>query len=350
VPGRSGDPERGPAAASEPAGGRPPTPRLVVVGGSAGALEPLTEIVAGLPADLPATVLVALHVAPGTPSALPRVLDRAGPLPARHPRSGEALRPGQILVAPPDHHLVVRDDAVHLSRGPRENRHRPAIDALFNSAARWHGPAVVAVVLSGALDDGAAGAAAIAAQEGAVIVQDPAEARVSGMPQAALTMVRRARTVPAGRIAPLLVDLTRRPGVHSSEPASALLDWEDANMTAGPDTSHDRPPGAPAALGCPECQGGMFETTAGSGGLHYLCHVGHSWSPETLINAQREASEGALYNAASKLLEEAAVLERVAAHLAESGETPADEPAELRRRAEYARKRANRIQELARED
>jgi two-component system chemotaxis response regulator CheB len=327
----------------------PDGPRLVVIGGSAGALEPLVRIVAGLPADFPASVLVALHLSRSSPSALPQVLDRAGPLPARHPRPGEPLRPGTIFVAPPDHHLVVRDDAVELSRGPRENGHRPAVDALFNSAARWHGPQVVAVVLSGALDDGSAGAAAVAAQDGTVVVQDVSEARISGMPQATLKMVRRARAVPVDKIAPLLVELSNQPESRAAEPAGDLLRWEDVNMTAGPTTSQHKPPGSPAALGCPECQGGMFETTA-SDGLHYLCHVGHSWSPETLINAQRDASEAALYNAAAKLLEEAAVLERIAGLYASRSETSPTDFDELRRRAEHARERAAHLQEIARED
>src|SRR3954469_15374903 len=146
--------------------------RVVVVGGSAGALEPLREIVRGLPDSFPAPILVTLHLAPGSTSRLPEHLAGIGPLPARHPRSGDSLEAGVIYVAPPDRHLVVHEQLVHLSRSPRENRHRPSVDALFNSAARWHGPNVIGVVLSGALDDGAAGATAIAAQDGIVIVQD----------------------------------------------------------------------------------------------------------------------------------------------------------------------------------
>jgi two-component system chemotaxis response regulator CheB len=330
-------------------GGRSFDAGLIVLGGSAGALEPLISIVAALPEDLPAAVLVALHVYRGAPSMLPKVLDRAGPLPARHPRPGEPLQPASIFVAPPDRHLIVRENAVELSRGPRENRHRPAVDALFNSAARWHGPAVVAVVLSGALDDGSAGAAGVAAQDGLVIVQDPAEAQVTGMPRAALAAVRGARTVHSREIAPLLSELVSQPRSPTAEPVGALLRWESKNMTSSPTTHRGQPPGSPTALSCPDCQGGMFETTTG-GGLHYLCHVGHSWSPETLLDAQREASEAALYNAAAKLVEEASVLERIAEYVTANEETPTVDLEDLHRRADHARRRAVHIQEIAREE
>jgi two-component system, chemotaxis family, protein-glutamate methylesterase/glutaminase len=327
------------------------TDRLVVVGASAGGLEALQQLVAGLPADLPAAVLVVVHLQASSESALPKVLARAGPLPAAHPRTGEALRPGRIVVAPPDQHLLVHDSKVRLSRGPRENRQRPAIDALFRSAAAAYGPGVVAVVLSGALDDGAVGVAAVAAQDGAVLVQDPEEARVSGMPRAALAAVRRARALPAADLAAAVADLVRRPppAVHG-EPGPQQEGSPDpqqegsAAMEDGPTATTDL--GVPAALGCPECQGGMFETAPG-GTVTYTCHVGHTWSAQTLLDAERQAVEGAIYNAASKLLEMAAVYRRLAKLDAERDE---GDSAEHLRAAEAAEERARRIEELATEE
>src|SRR4051794_23753807 len=136
-------------------------PPLLVLGASAGGVEALVDLVGGLPTDLPAAVLVTVHTGQRPDSRLAKVLARAGTLPAEHPRDAAPLRAGQILVAPPDRHLLVVDGTVALSAAPKINRHRPAVDAMFASAARARGPRVVAAVLSGALDDGAVGAALV---------------------------------------------------------------------------------------------------------------------------------------------------------------------------------------------
>ena len=150
---------------------------VIVVGGSAGGVQATVDFVAGLPADLAACVLVTLHIGPHAHSRLPQILARAGPLPAEHACEGAPLRAGTILVAPPDRHLLVVDGHAQLSAGPRINRHRPAVDAMFASAARWGGPRVVAAVLSGSRDDGAVGGALVARAGGTVLAQDPNEAR-----------------------------------------------------------------------------------------------------------------------------------------------------------------------------
>ena len=171
---------------------------IIVVGASAGGVQALSDLVRGLPADLPAAVFIVVHTSPTSPGILPEILQRTGPLEAAHCRNGEPIRHGRIYVAPPDHHMVLRDDLVELTRGPRENGFRPAVDPLFRTAARRYGRRVVGVVLSGGLDDGCEGLALIKQYGGLAVVQEPAEAVVPSMPANAIATVSVDHVLPAG--------------------------------------------------------------------------------------------------------------------------------------------------------
>lgn len=174
--------------------------RIVAIGGSAGAIEALRTIVARLPAELGAPILVTIHVPADATSALPLILSRSGPLPAAHGVDGELVRPGRIYVAPPDRHLSVEDHVLRVSQAPRANGHRPSVDVMFEGVARTFGPDALGIVLSGGLRDGAAGLAVIVASGGDGIVQDPSEAIVSSMPAEALS-ASPATVLPAREIA-----------------------------------------------------------------------------------------------------------------------------------------------------
>jgi two-component system, chemotaxis family, protein-glutamate methylesterase/glutaminase len=184
--------------------------RIVVIGASAGGVEALGRLVAGLPVGYRVPVFVVLHVPPTT-SYLPEILSRAGPLPAVHASDGDPVLPGRIVIAPPDRHLLLRHGVVQVSSGPREHGHRPAIDVLFRSAADAYGPGVAAVVLSGSLSDGANGVVAVHGSGGLVIVQDPEEAVYSAMPTNAIGATPPDEILPISAIAELLATLDSAP-------------------------------------------------------------------------------------------------------------------------------------------
>jgi len=187
-----------------------PHRNLIVIGASAGGVEALAKVVSEFPKDLPAAVFVVLHINAQQRSYLPEILSRAGPLPTAHPRGGEAIEHGRIYIAPPDYHLLVDATTVRLTRGPTENRHRPAVDPLFRSAAYYHGQHAIGVILTGALDDGTAGLHMIKRCGGLAIVQDPLEAFAPGMPESARRNVQVDYCVPLAKIGEIIVSASRQ--------------------------------------------------------------------------------------------------------------------------------------------
>jgi two-component system chemotaxis response regulator CheB len=285
---------------------------IVAVGASAGGVEALRGLVAGLPPDFPGAVLVVLHIPRDAPSALPAILDRSGPLPAQQAADGEPVRRGRIYVAPNDRHLLLFDGHLRLTRGPAENGHRPAVDPLFRSVARAAGRRAVGVVLSGSRDDGAAGLASIAAVGGITVAQEPSDALYPGMPTAALTAVAIDHSLPAAKLGGLLAGIATMdlpPEPHDT-PDDALLDAEVAMSRLAPITTDElRMP--PSGYGCPDCGGALFEL--GDTLLpRYRCRVGHAWSPDSLLDEQAQALESALWVALRALEEKSSLSRRMA--------------------------------------
>jgi two-component system chemotaxis response regulator CheB len=285
---------------------------LIVVGASAGGVEALRAFAAGLPADLPAAVLVVLHLPAGGTSALPAILARSGPLPAAAARPGERPSPGRIYVARPDHHLLLLDDELVLSHGPTENGHRPAVNALFRSAAIARGPAVTGVLLSGALDDGVAGLVSIAGRGGITMVQDPAEALYPGMPEQALRHVQVDYVLPAAEMGTALVKITQEAvDPDTAPPPSDLLTLEHQVMTnakVADGSGGQNAPGWQSSFSCPDCQGVLVEVEPG----RYRCEVGHAWTADALLEAQGSAWERALWAALRTLDEKVRLGQRMA--------------------------------------
>jgi two-component system, chemotaxis family, protein-glutamate methylesterase/glutaminase len=279
----------------------------VVVGASAGGVEALIAFVASLPPDLPATVLVVLHVSATGPSVLPAILERACRLPVITAIDGAPLLAGEIQVAPPDHHLLVEDLHVALAQTPRENGHRPAIDPTMRSAAAVFGAATTGVVLSGARDDGTAGLLAIKASGGAAIAQDPDEAVYPSMPQSAIDHVQVDAVLPVARMGEWLRSL-RASGEREGGPAASMAGIDPIPAAT--------PPGRGTRYTCPDCGGALFADEDDKL-PRFRCSVGHVFSIESLASAQAATLESALWAAVRSLEDRAHLLRRMATRYGE---------------------------------
>ena len=309
--------------------------RVIAIGASAGGLEPLQQIVGALPADFPAAVCVVLHIPATGRSMLAAILDRATELRARVAEDGMTLRPGHVYVAPADHHLLVDESRLALHRGPKQNGSRPAVDPLFRSIARSWGPGAVGVVLSGALDDGSSGAISLVAARATLIVQEPADALVSGMPEAALAAASPHHVVPARAIPDLLIGLADKP----VRPVRAEVASPEPSGAADLDVASRRPSGPASRFTCPECSGALWQVQE-SELARYRCRVGHVYSEETLIDRHSAMVEAALWTALEALEERAELLERVATRL---GARNAHSAGRMRAAAEESTHRAGLI-------
>jgi two-component system chemotaxis response regulator CheB len=262
-------------------------------------VEALTQVVKHLPADVNAALFVVLHRSPYGDSMLPGILSRAGRLPALPAVDGDLIETRKIYVAPPDMHMVLTTDVVHLTHGPKENGFRPAVDPLFRSAADAYRENVVGVILSGGLTDGAEGLRAIVDRGGFAIVQDPREAPFQGMPASALGLGPVDFTLPVAEIGPTIANLAageveKRSFAEQLPEPNLLL---DDRMGRGKQTAYT----------CPECHGVLWE--AGQDAKLYRCRVGHTFSISSLVEAQDDDLERALF-AGLRTLEEAGSLAR----------------------------------------
>ncbi|MBW4598615.1 MAG: chemotaxis protein CheB [Calothrix sp. FI2-JRJ7] len=296
-----------------------PNHDIIVVGASAGGVEALSYLVKNLPSDLNAIIFVILHVPSNSTSVLPRILNRAKRLPAHHATDGEVIEPGHIYVAPPGYHLLVKSGYVNLVHGPKENNHRPAIDPTFRTAARAYDGRVIGVVLTGALDDGTAGLAAVKIRGGIAVVQDPSDALYSGMPRSAIENVDDIDHVaPLSSIPSLLVNLVNTPVATKKEQhVPELMNYESDMAEFSVTRLHsDDKPGIPSGYGCPDCGGTLWELQE-EGIFRFRCRTGHAYSPETLLAKQSDSLEDALWIAFRALEEKASLTRRMSKRMRE---------------------------------
>jgi two-component system chemotaxis response regulator CheB len=325
---------------------------IVVIGASAGGMEALQVLVAGLPRELRAALFVVWHMPSGMESTvLPTLLARRGPFAAAMAQDGEPIDQGRIYVARADHHLLVENGHVRVTKGPKENRFRPAVDPLFRSAAYAYGARVTGVVLTGALDDGTSGLWTIKLRGGTAIVQDPEEALHPSMPTNALQNVEVDYTLRLAEIGPLLGKLSREeaPAPHEL-PADAKRRLESEIRIAKEDSAAGidiLATGELSPFTCPECHGVLTRLREGSL-LRFRCHTGHAFSSNALLHSLREQLESRVWDAVRTLDEAAMLLEHMGEHLEQAGEH--EMARDYRRRAKEALERSRPLREVAQDE
>jgi two-component system chemotaxis response regulator CheB len=274
---------------------------IIVIGASAGSMEMLLAIIAGLPENLPVTILVVLHIPANSPSRLKDILGRVSSLPVIAPEDGDPIVSGCIYVPTPDRHLLVENDRIRVTRGPKENRARPAVDALFRSAAYSFGQRVIGIVLSGNLDDGTAGLWAIKDRGGIAIVQSPEEALFPSMPKSALEHVDVDYILPSSDIPATIVRFVQEPIMaterdQNSNAANSLSTEIKTAMGEDPIVAGTFDLGAVSLLTCPECHGVLIEIKEGSL-VRFRCHTGHAFSSQALFGQTNQAIDKHIWNA-----------------------------------------------------
>jgi two-component system, chemotaxis family, protein-glutamate methylesterase/glutaminase len=318
-------------------------PDLIVVGSSAGGIPVLMDLVAGMPVDLPAAVVIVQHIG-SHPSILPELLTARGGRKALHARDGEPLSMDVIHVAPPDHHLTIVADTIQLTKGPRENHARPAIDPLFRSAAIAKGARVIGVILSGRLDDGTAGLQAIKACGGLAVVQDPGDAEEPGMPASAIDNVAVDHIATRGTLAGTLLRLVGEPVAVQPAPPDALV--REHRLSQGEENGMEQLDriGTPSRIACPDCNGVLWKIRDSSP-PRYRCHTGHAYTLRSLEYQQAQRTDESLWSALRALNEREALLREMMLLSRRTGDEA--EAQRLEKEAEHAAMHAQQLQQIA---
>ena len=292
---------------------------IIVIGASAGGFEALKQLVAQLPADFNASIFIVWHMSPNVKGILPHVLNKHGKLPATHAQDKEPIKTGHIYVAQPDHHLLLSKGMMRVTRGPKENRFRPAVDPLFRSASLAYGTRVIGVILSGALDDGSAGMWTIKHNGGLAIVQHPDDAEIPSMPENAIKAVTVDHIVPVSQMASLLVSLINEevPDMLDHHAENKITETEvNIAMENNPLLHNVLGHGDLTPYTCPECHGVLTARSEGDR-IRFRCHTGHAYSADSLLADLTESIEDSLWTAIRSVQESVILLNNMGDHFAE---------------------------------
>lgn len=320
---------------------------IVVVGASAGGVDALQKLFSQFPTDLQASFFVVLHIPPNSSSSLANLIDRASPLKSQTAEDNMPIQPGHIYVAPPDYHLLVKPDCMRLYRGPRENRHRPAIDPLFRSAAVAYRAQTIGVILTGYLDDGTSGLLAIKRCGGIVMVQDPQDADYSDMPNNAISAVEVDYQLPLHKMGKVIQQIAEQPApLVETVPEDIAMEAKVAEQTMS-NISRENELGHLVPMSCPECSGPLWQIDSDQV-KRYRCHVGHGFTAKALMASQDELLEQALWAAMRTMEEQANIAITMAQSEKDQGRSRSAEVYEERSKTSQAH--AQVIRKLLMED
>ena len=323
-----------------------PKKDIVVIGASAGGVIALAELFKTIPKDFEGYIFVVLHLSPFSPSVLPQILNRVGWLKAEHATDGERMKKNTVYIAPPDFHLLIEKDKIVVKKGPKENRFRPSIDALFRSAAYNYGSRVVGVVLSGLLDDGTSGLWTIKRMGGTGVIQNPEDAEFPSMPLNVMEYVEVDYKKNISEIGCLLSNLTKE-----DAPESPTLTDEELHLMkievniASQDNAFEMgifKKGALTPLTCPECNGSLVKFTEGKI-VRFRCHTGHAFTDSALLAGVTKAVEENLWKTVKGLEEAIMILEDAARNFEKEGKGKSaalfyQKAKETHERSQYIRK------------
>ena len=283
----------------------PVTHHIIVIGSSAGGWDTLPPILENIPENMPATVFIVQHFPSDTMgTAFLRHLSKSSVLPCAFAVDREPIKPGRVYIAPPDHHLLINKDFVMITKGPRENSFRPAIDTLFRSAAAYYSTSVIGVLLSGLRDDGVEGLSTIARSGGITVVQEPANAPFPDMPQNALNRMEVdyvARTIEMGLIISSLIYQESKLQEHIPQDVLNEAFLAERILTTI-DAVEERSAGG-TGYTCPSCGGVLWDVKHTDEVHSYRCHAGHAFTPDNLLYLKSREVEETMW-AALRMMEE----------------------------------------------